>query len=330
MKVLIYSAKTFEIPYLKFAAKNRALQLEFAEERLTSKTAIKAIGFKAISIFSSDDASPIVLEKLRDFRVKYITLRSVGHDNITIKVANGFGFKVANVPKYSPNAIAEHAICLLLGINRHLILANKQVKHNNFALNNLVGFNLYKKTVGILGTGKTGRIITKILHGFGCEILANDITIDRELIDSFNVEYVPKHVICKKADIIIVSLPLTSQTHYLIDEAFLDKIFPNTILVNIARGGIVKTTAVLQALESGKLAGYATDVYEKESGTFFFNHSNKEIKDANLKALINHPKVLLTPHQAFATKEALTNIAETTIYNLTCWKSGVTCSNELH
>ncbi|NER16822.1 NAD(P)-dependent oxidoreductase [Spongiivirga citrea] len=328
MKVLIYSAKPFEIPFLK-SASNSSLSLEFTSERLTSETAARAVGFRAVSVFSADDVSAIVLEKLRDFGVKFISLRSAGFDNVNLKIAKHFGFKVANVPKYSPNAIAEHAIALLLGINRHLVLANKQLAENNFTLDGLVGFNLESKTVGILGTGKIGSVITKIAHGFDCNILANDKIINDELVKNFSVEYVSKEAICRQADIIIVSLPLTSQTHYLIDETFLKKVKKNTIIVNIARGAIVKTKAILQALNSDKLGGYATDVYEKESGVFFYDHSSNKIQDEDLAALIHHPKVLLTPHQAFATKEALTNIAEITIHNLIRWNKGNHSENEL-
>ncbi len=328
MKVLIYSAKPFEIPFLKSALKG-SLEFEFTSERLNSKTAMKSVGFKAISIFSADDASPIVLEKLRDFGVKYITLRSAGHDNVNVKIAESYGIKVANVPEYSPNAIAEHAIALLMGINRKLVLANRQVMKNNFSLDNLLGFDLNQKTIGILGTGKIGSIIVKILNGFNCNILANDVSRNEQLIDQFGVKYVSKETICKEADIVIISLPLTTETYYLIDESFLQKMKKNAILVNIARGAIVKTVAILKTLDSNGLAGYATDVYERESGVFFFDHSSEEILDKELERLVNHPKVLLTPHQAFATKEALTNIAETTVYNLNCWEEGITPLNEL-
>jgi len=328
MKVLIYSAKPFEIPFLKSALKG-LLEFEFTSERLNSKTAMKSVGFKAISIFSADDAYPIVLEKLRDFGVKYITLRSAGHDNVNVKIAESYGIKVANVPEYSPNAIAEHAIALLMGINRKLVLANRQVMKNNFSLDNLLGFDLNQKTIGILGTGKIGSIIVKILNGFNCNILANDVSRNEQLIDRFGVKYVSKETICKEADIVIISLPLTTETYYLIDESFLQKMKKNAILVNIARGAIVKTVAILKTLDSNGLAGYATDVYERESGVFFFDHSSEEILDKELERLVNHPKVLLTPHQAFATKEALTNIAETTVYNLNCWEEGITPLNEL-
>ncbi len=331
MKVLVYSAKSFEIPFLKLAAKNTTIKLAFTKERLTEETIIKSKGFKAISIFSADKASSVILEKLSRLGVKYITLRSAGYDNINIKEAKSYGFTIANSPKYSPNAIAEHAIALLMALKRNLILANEKVKNYNFTLDNLIGSNLQKKTVAVLGTGKIGRVIIKILHGFNCNILVNDIETDEELIRDFNVTYVSKDDICKQANVIIISLPLTSETHYLINESFLQKIKKeDVIIVNIGRGGIVKTTALLEALNSGLIKGYATDVYEKESGMFFYNHTQEGIEDEVLKTLINHPKVLLTPHQAFATEEAITNITETTIYNLNCWLKGQKSSNELN
>ncbi len=329
MKVLIYSVKAFEIPYLK-AASPASLQLEFISERLTSETAIKAVGYRAISVFSADDVSSTVIQKLRDFGVKYISLRSAGYDNVNLKAARYYSIKVANTPKYAPNSIAEHAIALLLGINRHLVLANEQLSNNIFLLDGLIGSNLQNKTIGILGTGRIGSVITKIIHGFDCTILANDLDENENLVDMFRVTYVSKETICDQADIIIISLPLTSQTHYLIDESFLEKVKKNVLIVNIARGAIVKTKAMLKALNANKVRGYATDVYEKESGVFFYDHSSKNIQDDNLKALINHPKVLLTPHQAFATKEALSNIAETTIYNLNCWNEDSISTNELN
>ena len=329
MKILVYSAKDFEIPFLKQATKNKH-EIAFTKERLTSQTAMKSLGFNAISIFSADGANPIVLEKLSDFGIKYITLRSTGHDNINSQVAASYNIKVANTPKYSPNAIAEHAIALLLSINRKLVFANTQVKQNNFSLNNLVGFDLNKKVVGILGLGNIGSVIAKILHGFGCQLLVNDKIVNNHLKLAYNLKYATKETIYESANVIIVCLPLNQETHYLFDEDCLDKIKKHPIIVNVARGAIVKTSAIIKALETEKLAGYGTDVYEKESGVFFYDNSNKEFKDKQLEQLINHPKVVLTPHQAFATKEALQNIAEATVYNLNCWETGVASLNELN
>ena len=186
MKVLVYSAKDFEIPYLK-EANNKKHQLDFIKEGLSSETAMKAVGYDAISIFSADEACFITIEKLNDFGVKYITLRSVGHDNVNLRAASRLNLRVANVPAYSPYAIAEHAVSLLLALNRKLIASNRRVKQFNFNLNNLVGFDLNQKTVGIIGTGKIGSVMTKIMHGFGCKLLGYDIEEQKELVD--NLQY---------------------------------------------------------------------------------------------------------------------------------------------
>ena len=171
-----------------------------------------ALNYDAISIFSADDASSLILEKLNDFDVKYITLRSAGHDNINVKIANKLGISVANTPDYSPNAIAEHAIALFLAFNRKLNLAQRQTRQYNFLLDNLIGFDLNKKTVGVLGTGKIGSVLVKILHGFGCNVLANDTSSNKTLIDLYNVEYVSKDAIAKEAEVLFVCLPLTTAT----------------------------------------------------------------------------------------------------------------------
>lgn len=329
-KVLIYSTKDFEKPFLD-RLNYGAYQVTYTSERLTSKTAMLAIGYTAISIFSADDASSIVLEKLKDFGVKYITLRSAGHDNINIKSAAKFKLKVANAPGYSPQSIAEHAILLLMGLNRNLVLSQKQTKENNFSLNKLVGFDLHQKTVGIVGTGRIGGVLTKILHGFGCTLLGNDIREDHILAKTYALTYLSFKEVCKKADIIFIATPLTPDTHYMFDTPIFDLMKKGAILINIARGGIVNTKTLLKALDDNKLGGYGADVYEKESGLFFYDFSKVKglVKDDLLSNLVNHPKVLLTPHQAFATKEALAKIAETTFYNINCWNENLKSTNEL-
>ena len=328
MKILIYSAKPFEISLLKKANKS-GHQLHFTTDRLTSDTSHQAINFDAISIFSADNASPVVLKKLRDFGVKYIALRSAGYDNINVKLARKIGFRVANAPDYSPSAIAEHAIGLFLAYNRKIIQAQKQMQQNNFLLDDLIGFDLYSKTVGVLGTGKIGKSLVRILSGFGCKILANDINEDMNLKARYGVNFSSKLSIAKEADIIFLCLPLNTETHHLFDKDFLNKIERQPILVNVARGGIVLTKDVLDALDNNILSGYLTDVYEKEHGIFFYNHSDAELKDALLKRLLTHPKVLLTPHQAFATKEALANIAEATLKSIDAWQQGKESPTEL-
>lgn len=328
MKVLVYSAKPFEIPYLEASNKGRH-ELTFIENALSSETAMKAIGYKAISIFSSDDASINVLEKLKDFGVKFITLRSVGHDNINLFAANSFGMKVANVPAYSPNAIAEHAVAILMALNRKLNLSNERVKKFNFDLNNLIGFDLNNKTVGILGTGKIGSIMTKIMHGFGCKLLGFDINPNKFLSIHYNLKYVSLEELFKESDIITIHLPLNTETHHLIDKTAFDLMKSNCIIVNTARGAIINTEDLVDALEKKHIQGLAMDVYEHESGVFFKDCSLNIPKDDILIKLNAFPSVLITGHQAFLTDEALNNIAETTIYNLDCWNENNPTENEL-
>lgn len=328
MKTLVYSAKDFEIPYLE-KANCKKHEFTFLEASLSSESAVKAIGYEAISISSAGKASPIVIEKLKDFGIKHITLRAVGHDNVNLNVANTFGIKVANVPAYSPYAIAEHAIGLLLTLNRKLIEANKRVKSFNFDLNNLIGFDLNNKTIGIVGTGKIGVIMTKIMHGFGCELLGYDVVENKELTKRYGMQYQSLEALCKKADIISLHVPLNSETHHLIDENLIDKMKPGVVIINTARGAVLNTEDVIKGLRSGIIGALGIDVYEKESNLFFTNHSNDIITDEMIIKLNAMHNVLITGHQAFLTEEALTNIAETTIYNLDCWSENRETENEL-
>ncbi|WP_273568507.1 2-hydroxyacid dehydrogenase [Maribacter halichondriae] len=328
MKLLVYSAKEYEIPYLKSAAK-KEFKVTYTKDALDTHTAIQVVGYNAISIFSGDDASLVVLEKLWELGVRYITLRSAGYNNIHIKAAKRFGFKVANTPDYSPHAIAEHAAALLLAFNRKLILADAQVHTYNFLQEGLMGFNLHGKTVGIIGTGRIGSIMVKIMHGFGCKILACDLKPDMDLIELCDVTYCPLDELCRKSDIISLHIPLTYENHYLINAEKLALMKQNAILINTSRGAIVHTKELIKVLEEENLGGYCTDVYEKEKGIFFKDHSDDGIKDGQLKRLLSFSNVLLTPHQAFMTDEAMRNIAKTTFENLDCWEEGRKCENEL-
>jgi len=328
MKLLVYSAKEFEKAPLK-RANNGKHQLKFVQEALDSTTAVLAAGYDSISIFSGDDASLVVLEILKDLGVKYITLRSAGYNNISLKSAKRIGLKVANAPNYSPHAIAEHAIGLLLALNRNLIKANKQVNQYNFLLDELIGVNLKGKTIGIIGTGRIGAILVKLFHAFGCKVMANDLKINHYLESEYGVKFTDLKTVCKNADIISINVPLTQETHHMFDENMFKIMKNGAVLINTARGGIVDTKALLAALKDGYLQGYATDVYEAEKGVFFRDNSKTGITDLTLQELLTSPRVLLTPHQAFVTKEAIKNIAETTIYNIDCWQENRGCRNEL-
>lgn len=328
MKVLIYSAKEYEIPFLRRANQNRH-EITFTQEALDSNTAIQAVGHKAVSIFSGDDASSIVLEKLWDLGVRCIALRSAGHNNIRIKMAKYLGFKVANAPGYSPHAIAEHATALLLAFTRRVLLAHTQVRELNFSQEGLMGENLHGKTVGIIGTGRIGSIMVKIMHGFGCRILACDLLPDADLVELCDITYVTLDQLLQESDIISLHVPLTYDNHHLIDQRKLALMKREALLVNTARGALVDTKALIDALEKDTIAGYCADVYEKEKGIFFKDHSTGEFPDAQLKKLLSLPNVLLTPHQAFMTQEALSNIAATTFRTFDDWDSGKESENEL-
>lgn len=328
MKVLVYSAKDFEIPYLE-KANQRKHQLDFTKDALCSQTAMKAVGYDAISIFSADEACFLTIEKLKEFGVKYIALRSVGYDNVNLRAASRLDIRVANVPAYSPYAIAEHAIALLLALNRKLIESNFRVNHYNFNLNNLVGFDLNNKTVGIVGTGKIGAVTSKIMHGFGCKLLAYDIVEDETLKERYNIRYTSLTELCEQADIISLHVPLNTETHQLINEELISVMKDGVVLINTARGSVINTEDVIDGLKSAKIGALGMDVYENEKGIFFKDHSQEIPHDDLLLKLNAMPNVLITGHHAFLTEEALTNIAETTVYNFDCWESGKESENEL-
>ncbi|RAJ09121.1 2-hydroxyacid dehydrogenase [Arenibacter echinorum] len=328
MKLLVYSAKDFEIPFLN-DANNKIHKVSYTKDALNSETAIQAVGHMAVSIFSGDDASSLVLEKLSDLGVRYISLRSAGYNNVHLKTAQKFGLKVANVPEYSPYSIAEHAVALLQSLNRKIILADRKVHSYNFLQNNLMGFDLNGKTVGIVGTGKIGSVMAKIMNGFGCKILANDLKPDYRLVQLYDLTYTSLDELCEQSDIISLHIPLTQENYYLIDKQKLALMKPEVVLINTARGALVETKELINALEKNAIGGYCTDVYEKEIGSFFKDNSLDGIKDGLLIKLLSFPNVLLTPHQGFITKEALTNIAEVTYENLNSWEEGKPCQNEL-
>ena len=239
------------------------------------------------------------------------------------------GIKVAHVPAYSPYAVAEHAVSLLLAINRNLIQSNLRVKQFNFDINNLIGFDLNKKTIGIIGTGNIGAVFVKIMHGFGCKLLAFDIEKNQRLIDDFNIEYVPLKTLCKESDIISLHVPLNTETYHLINKKVITLMKENVVLINTARGAVINTLDVITALENKTIAGLGMDVYEHERLVFFKDSSLDIPKDDLLIKLNAFPNVLITGHHAFLTEEALTNIAETTIYNLDCWGENSITENEL-
>lgn len=328
MKILFYSTKDFEQPYLNNANKWKK-DVVFIKEALSLETVHKAKNFETISIFAGDDASADILAALHENGVRCIAIRSAGYDNVDVRKANILGMRVANVPAYSPYAIAEHAVALIMALNRKIITADKQVHNQNFTVSNLIGFDLHNKTVGIVGVGKIGSVFAKIMHGFGCHLLGCDLIQNDELKEKYALQYIDLPMLCHKADIISIHLNLTAQTKYLINKNIISLMHPGMMLINTSRGGCVNTSDVIEGLESGHIGYYGADVYENEKGIFFYDYSDKELKDEILKKLLTMPNVLITPHQAFATRQALTNIADTTFYNINCWENNQCPKNEL-
>ncbi len=328
MNIFFYSCKKFELPYLS-AANTHKYCIELSSDSLNLQTVHLAKGFIAISIFTGDDASAEVIQALYEIGVRYIATRAAGFDNIDIDKANELGIKVANVPEYSPHAIAEFAVGMMINMSRKITMADKQVHQNNFALDNLVGFNLHNKKVGIIGTGRIGSITAKILHGFGCRIFAYDVKHDAGLELKYGVTYTDLQILCSTADIITIHTPLNEKTKYLVNNDLIKSMKKGVMIINTARGPIVNTKHIITNLQTGQIGFYGMDVYEKEKGIFFYDLTNKDIKDETLKELLAMPNVLVTPHQSFASAEALKNIADTTMNNFNCWDKDETCKNEL-
>ena len=328
MKTTVFSTHKFEEPHLLTANKGKH-ELNLLEVRLTESTASLARGTEAISLFTSDDASALVLEKLKDIGIKYIALRTAGYNNVAVEKAAGLGLKVARVPAYSPYAIAEHTMALILALNRKLIRAHNRVRDMNFSLNGLTGFDLNGKTVGVMGTGKIGAILVKILHGFGCKILAYDVNKDDHLVEKFGIHYTDCNTLCSQSDIISLHVPLTPETKHLINSQQIANMKHGAMLINTSRGGLVDTKAVIEGLKTGKVAYFGMDVYEEEEGLFFKDHSDEVLQDDVIARLMTFNNVLITSHQAFLTDTALTNIADTTLYNLDCFEKQIDSGNEV-
>jgi D-lactate dehydrogenase len=328
METLIYSTHKFEKEFLEKANAGKH-NLKFLDVSLNKTTAGLANGAKAVSIFVNDDASGEVLNKLQKAGVKFLVLRSAGYNNVDMGVARQSELRVARVPAYSPYAVAEHAVSLMLALNRKLIKANNRVHDLNFSLDGLTGFDMNGKTVGIIGTGQIGAVAVKILNGFGCKILLADLQENKELIGKYNVRYTDQDTLYAQSDIISLHIPLTPQTRYLINKDSIAKMKKGVMIINTSRGALLNTKDVILGLKKGQIGYLGLDVYEEESGLFFEDHSEDILQDDTISRLLTFKNVLITSHQAFLTDTALQNIAMTTIYNLDCFENNSDCKNEI-
>ncbi len=329
MRTLVYSIHGFDKPFIEKLGKGKH-ELVFTELPLNENTAHLAEGFEAVALFTSDNVSSKVIEQLHTLSVRFIALRSVGYDHVDIAKAKKLNIKVANVPAYSPYAIAEHSVALLMALNRKIILAQELMKQNDFRLDKLVGFDLHNKTIGVVGTGKIGSAFIRIMHGFGCKILAYDIEQDNELIEQCRVQYTSLETLCKNSDVISVNCPLNDATKYMFNKKTFSQMKSGVVFINTARGGIVNTKDLLDALAHGIVGSAGLDVYEHEKPIFFYNHSNTQIEDELFEKLRSHENVIITGHQAFLTNEALQGIAKTTIDNLDQWSQTGKSENEVY
>jgi D-lactate dehydrogenase len=312
MKAVAYSIRSFEREYLA-KANNKKHDITLISNPLGTDTALYATGKEAVIVFTNDNVSAPVIVQLAALGVKYIITRSTGTDHIDQRAAEEHGIQIANVPSYSPQAIAEHAVALALALNRHVILANRNSHNFDFRNEELVGFNFSGKTVGIIGLGNTGIAVAKIFNGLGCDVIAYDPFFPAK---TRQIAEVTLDELFSKSDIISLHLPLTETSKYLINKTTLDQMKTGVMLINTSRGGLINTDDILVALNSGKIGYLGMDVYEHEQGLFFENHENDNIKDPLLKRLLQHTNVIITPHQAYLTKEALQEIADQTINNL--------------
>ena len=328
MKILMYSIYAFDKPFIE-NAKHGKLEIEYTNQPLNEDTVKLAEGFEGISLFTPDNASAIVLEKLYFYGVRYIALRSVGYDYVDLKKARALGIKVANVPAYSHYSVAEHAVTLLLALNRKIILGQKLMQMGDYRLDHLVGFDLHGKKIGIIGTGKIGTAFAKIMHGFGCQISACDPQENEELIQQIDINYTTLEEVCTTSDVISVHCPLNHETKYMFNKSNFSLMKKGVLFINTARGTIVNTEDLIDALKMGNIGAAGLDVYEKEKTIFFGNHINKKLEDHLYTILRSFPNVLITGHQGFLTNEALEGIAQTTIVNFNAWAYNGLSENEL-
>jgi len=318
MRIAVFSTKPYDRTYLTEAA-GGAHDLVFFEARLTPEAAPLARDAEAVCAFVNDDLGAGVIATLAEAGVRLIALRSAGFNHVDLAAAEAAGIAVARVPAYSPHAVAEHAVAMLLTLNRKTHRAWSRVREGNFALDGLLGFDLYGKSVGIVGTGQIGEVVARILHGFGCRLLAHD-PVPNPACTSLGARYVGLDELFAESDVITLQCPLTPETHHLIDAKALAKMKRGVMLINTSRGAVVDTSALIQALKSGAVGSVALDVYEEEGDLFFEDLSDSFIPDDVFARLLTFPNVLITGHQAFFTAEALTAIAETTMANVAAFE----------
>lgn len=325
MKVAVFSTKPYDQKYFEAANKDFGHQLTFLEPRLNIHTYSLAADYPAVCAFVNDTLDAAVLIRLEKQGVKLIALRSAGFNNVDLTAADNLGLTVVRVPAYSPYSVAEHTLGLILALNRHIHRAYNRVRDGNFNLEGFVGFDLRGKTVGIIGTGKIGRVTMQILQGIGCKIIAYDPYPNDEAAKLGT--YVDLNTLFRESDIVSLHCPLTPETYHIVDSRAIAKMKEGVMLINTSRGALIDTVAVIEGIKSGQIGHLGLDVYEEEEDLFFEDLSDRVIHDDTFSRLLTFPNVLITGHQAFFTGEALQTIAETTLANIKQFETTGTSEN---
>ncbi|MEW6342774.1 MAG: 2-hydroxyacid dehydrogenase [Pseudomonadota bacterium] len=322
MRMILFSSRQYDCDTFQEANAAYGYELHFQESHLDAETAVLAEGFEVVCPFVNDCADAAVLERLHAGGTRLIALRSAGFNHVDLAAAQRLGIAVMRVPAYSPHAVAEHAVGLILALNRRLPRAAARTREGDFSLHGLLGFDLHGKTVGVIGTGMIGRVFGRIMAGFGMQVLAHDPGTPADDLLALGARYVPLETLLAQSDIVSLHCPLVPATYHLIDEAALARMKRGAMLINTGRGGLVESNALIGALKSGQLGNLGLDVYEEESGLFFEDHSNVPLQDDVLARLLMFPNVIVTAHQAFFTREAMNEIAQTTLGNVAAWLDG--------
>ena len=328
MRVALFSSHAFDRQFFDAANSGRRHDLLYLETRLTPATCALAAGFPVVCPFVNDQLNAEVLARLGSHGVRMIALRSAGFNHVDFKAAQDLGLTVARVPAYSPHSVAEHTIALILALNRKIHRAYSRVRDGNFALDGLLGFDLFGRTIGIVGTGKIGTAVARIVVGFGCRLVAHDVSPNEEC-RALGVEYLPLERVWSQSDIITLHTPLTPETRHMVNDHAIGSMKRGVMIINTGRGALIDTPAVIAGLKNGRIGYLGLDVYEEEEGLFFEDLSSHVIQDDVFARLLTFPNVIVTAHQAFFTREALTAIAETTLLNITAFEEGRRSGNEL-
>lgn len=326
MKVAVFSTKSYDKEFLNNVKGDQ--NLVYYEAQLNADTVNLTQGFDAVCIFVNDRCDADIIGKLKQNGIRFITLRCAGFNNVDLQAAKEAGIKVARVPAYSPEAVAEHAVALIMTLNRKTHKAYLRIKENNYSLERLTGFNIHGKTVGVIGTGHIGQAFIRIMKGFGTRIVAYD-PYPTDLVREMGVEYTDMETLLSESDIISLHCPLTKENHHLINSDSIAKMKDNVMLINTSRGGLLDTKATIKGLKTQKIGYLGIDVYEQEEHLFYQDLSEEIIEDDTIARLMSFPNVIMTAHQGFFTKEALTEIALVTMTNLRAFEEGKESGNEI-